>query len=163
MDSNGMTEHSEDIDMESVESSNIGKSEATTSGTSLTSEGHVSDPSHVRQRSESVEMIESRPVIESRSHINGQIVSAMAPADLPSIDEQVEKVLALSKQPLVEDTVVYIVSTKWLNRAISRSSHASQAGKIEKSAAEGEIGPVDSSDIAAHGRFNTFMHHRFLM
>jgi hypothetical protein len=154
MDGNGMAEHEEDIDMESVESSNVGKSEATTSGTSLTSDGHTSDNLHVRHRSESVDMIESHPVLDiNGSQADGQTrPRRMPPTDLPPIDEQVEKVLALSKEPLVEDAVVYIVSTQWLNRAISRSSHASQGGKIEKSATQGEIGPVDSSDLATQGR-----------
>lgn len=68
--------------------------------------------------------------------------------DLPPIDVQIKTITALYEaelqhQPSPGDKV-YLVSKKWLNRVISRGSDARKASKEEP---EGEIGPVDNSDI----------------
>lgn len=67
--------------------------------------------------------------------------------DAPSIDEQVAKVSELLLRPLKEKQKGYVVSSAWLNRVISRSSQRPKGDKVDKTAAEGEIGPVDNSDI----------------
>jgi ubiquitin carboxyl-terminal hydrolase 4/11 len=72
----------------------------------------------------------------------------VAYADLPSIDDQVSKVTALAQKPLQDKQKGYAVSVKWLNRVRARSSLRTEIGKMDKSATEGEIGPVDNSDLA---------------
>ncbi|KAL2002392.1 hypothetical protein VTN02DRAFT_60 [Thermoascus thermophilus] len=73
--------------------------------------------------------------------------SAGAAQDVPSIDEQVAKVTELMMQPLKEKQKGYVLSSGWLNRVLSRASNPPHPEKIDKSAAEGEIGPVDNSDL----------------
>ena len=68
-------------------------------------------------------------------------------ADVPSIDEQVTQVTQLVMKPLKDKQKGYVVSTKWLIRVIARSSEPSDTVKIPKSATEGEIGPIDNSDL----------------
>jgi ubiquitin carboxyl-terminal hydrolase 4/11/15 len=48
-------------------------------------------------------------------------------------------------QPLKERQKGYVVSMAWLKRVLSRSS--THADKTDKTAAEGEVGPVDNSDL----------------
>lgn len=65
---------------------------------------------------------------------------------LPTIDEQVAKVMGLSLQPLKERQKGFVVSTKWLSRVLSRSS-GPRKETFDKSATEGAIGPVDNSGL----------------
>lgn len=67
--------------------------------------------------------------------------------DAPSIDEQVAKVMELSLQPPKEKQKGYVVSSAWLNRVLARSTRRPPGDRVDKTAAEGEIGPVDNSDI----------------
>jgi ubiquitin carboxyl-terminal hydrolase 4/11 len=76
------------------------------------------------------------------------VAPTVASADLPSIDEQVSRVTALAQKPLEDKQKGFAVSIKWLNRVRARSSMRAEAGKMDKSATEGEIGPVDNSDLA---------------
>ncbi|KAL1884440.1 hypothetical protein Plec18167_002028 [Paecilomyces lecythidis] len=66
-------------------------------------------------------------------------------AEVPSIDEQVAEVTRLVAEPLKEKQKGYVISAKWLNKVMSRASSHEQKG--DKSATEGEIGPVDNSDV----------------
>ena len=65
---------------------------------------------------------------------------------LPTIDEQVAKVQELSYQPLREGQKGFIVSRKWLGRVLARVSEPSHE-TFDKSATEGDIGPVDNSGL----------------
>ncbi|OJJ31576.1 hypothetical protein ASPWEDRAFT_32201 [Aspergillus wentii DTO 134E9] len=65
--------------------------------------------------------------------------------DLPTIDDQVAKVTCFTMQPLKEKQKGYVLSMSWLKRVLARSS--THADQTDKSAAEGEIGPVDNSDL----------------
>jgi len=68
-------------------------------------------------------------------------------AEVPSIDEQVAKVMAfMLKQPL-ENQLGYVVSSNWLNRVLARSSEGPRGSKVDKSATLGEIGPVNNADL----------------
>ena len=78
---------------------------------------------------------------------------SFAPSPVPPIDEQVETIMKLAEKPFVNRQKLYLVSRKWLNRAVARSSHKDQVPNLDKAAAEGDIGPVDNSDIAAQGWF----------
>lgn len=65
---------------------------------------------------------------------------------LPTIDEQVAKVQELSYQSLQEGQKGFVVSRKWLGRVLARVSEPSQE-TFDKSASEGDIGPVDNSGL----------------
>ncbi|ODH15373.1 sorting nexin-41 [Paracoccidioides brasiliensis] len=68
--------------------------------------------------------------------------------DMPSIDDQVAIVTKLLLQPLKENQKGYVVSANWLGRVLSRSSKGGlPREKVDKTASEGEIGPVDNSDL----------------
>ena len=64
---------------------------------------------------------------------------------IPSIDDQVAQVTRYMRLPLQEHQKGYLVSFSWLKRVLSRSS--THADKADKTAMEGEIGPVDNSDL----------------
>jgi ubiquitin carboxyl-terminal hydrolase 4/11/15 len=67
--------------------------------------------------------------------------------EIAVIDEQVVKVTELTMRPLQDKQRGYVVSYKWLNRVIARSSIRPGSERFDKSATEGEIGPVDNSDL----------------
>lgn len=68
--------------------------------------------------------------------------------ELPTIDAQINTVTTLcqaaDQHQLTEGDKTYLVSKKWLGRVIARGSEALANSKV---APEGEIGPVDNSDI----------------
>ncbi|EAS34459.3 ubiquitin C-terminal hydrolase [Coccidioides immitis RS] len=66
---------------------------------------------------------------------------------VPSLDEQVATVMQMVMQPPQEKQRGYVVSGTWLNRVLARSSKGPMRDKSDKTAAEGEIGPVDNSDL----------------
>ncbi|KAL3471949.1 hypothetical protein BJX99DRAFT_13959 [Aspergillus californicus] len=70
---------------------------------------------------------------------------SVSPDELPTYDDQVARVTCFMMQPLQEDQKGYIVSMSWLKRVLARSS--THADQVDKSAAEGDIGPVDNSDV----------------
>lgn len=73
-------------------------------------------------------------------------VESMTEGDTrPSFDDQVAKLNLSIAQPLVDKQKGYVVSMNWLSTVFSRSSV--HADKVDKSAAEGKIGPVNSVDI----------------
>jgi ubiquitin carboxyl-terminal hydrolase 4/11 len=68
-------------------------------------------------------------------------------AELPSIDEQVQRVLELAQKFPEDKQKGYVLSYNWLNRVLARSSKEGGVKPVDKKFAEGEIGPVDNSDI----------------
>ncbi|EGE07743.1 hypothetical protein TEQG_06726 [Trichophyton equinum CBS 127.97] len=119
------------------------------------------------QRDTSVDMVgketESEPSKGGRKHAFETNSSGTDPAiytpssssgqthafhdDNPSIDEQVAQVMQLMQQSPTDKQKGYIVSATWLKRVLSRSSTHPRPDKADKLAAEGEIGPVDNSDL----------------
>ena len=81
---------------------------------------------------------ESRARSNSFSHSNH---------DIPSIDEQVATVMGLMSETPTENAKGYIVSANWLKRVLARSSNAPAREHVDKTDAEGEVGPVDNSDL----------------
>ncbi|KAJ5054531.1 uncharacterized protein L3040_000802 [Drepanopeziza brunnea f. sp. 'multigermtubi'] len=77
-----------------------------------------------------------------------QISPARRSTDIPPIESQITTITTLIKaedeKQLKEGDVTYLVSNLWLNRVISRGAEARQKSKVEP---EGEIGPIDNSDI----------------
>ena len=82
------------------------------------------------------------------STVATSVAPTIASADLPSIDAQISQVTQLIQKPLKDKQKGFAVSARWLNRVRARSSIPGQTGKVEKAATEGEIGPVDNSDLA---------------
>lgn len=68
-------------------------------------------------------------------------------AKLPPIDEQVQQVLDLAQKFPEDKQKGYVLSYNWLNRVLARSSKERVLKPIDKKFAEGDIGPVDNSDI----------------
>ncbi|KAF2456445.1 hypothetical protein BDY21DRAFT_287701 [Lineolata rhizophorae] len=65
----------------------------------------------------------------------------------PPLDEQVRVVLETRNAPLEENDVGYVLSSKWLARVFARTTELRDSGAFDKSALEGEIGPVDNYDL----------------
>jgi ubiquitin carboxyl-terminal hydrolase 4/11/15 len=77
-------------------------------------------------------------------------------ADLPSLDEQVTRVMTLMQSGLRESQVGYVISEKWLERVWARTSENSgRPHDFSKEATQGPIGPVDNEELvdadAAYG------------
>jgi ubiquitin carboxyl-terminal hydrolase 4/11/15 len=70
------------------------------------------------------------------------------PTELPSIDEQIKVVMQILEThgatPLRAGEKAYVISQKWLSRVQARGSGAKVSNKEDL---EGEIGPIDNSDI----------------
>ncbi|KAL4909961.1 hypothetical protein BDW74DRAFT_144111 [Aspergillus multicolor] len=77
---------------------------------------------------------------------NTKTEASVSPDERPSYDDQVAQVTRFMMLPLQEGQKGYVVSMSWMKRVLSRSStHADN--KFDKTATEGEIGPVDNSDL----------------
>ncbi|EXJ95222.1 ubiquitin thiolesterase [Capronia coronata CBS 617.96] len=115
----------------------------------------ASDPRAVQQQaaSDNSGSSTSESLIPSPSNLSTAATSLNADVpptatSLPSIDEQIAKVTQLAQQELQDGQKGYVISAKWLRRVQARGSHVGEAAKIEKSATEGEVGPIDNSDVA---------------
>lgn len=116
---------------------------------------HASDPRAVQQQAASDNSGSSTSGSYIPSPSNQSTAATSLNADIPptatsmpSIDEQIAQVTQLAQQELRDGQKGYVVSQKWLRKVQARGSHAGEGGKIEKSATEGEIGPIDNSDLA---------------
>lgn len=67
---------------------------------------------------------------------------------LPPIDEQIQIVKGMLEKPIQDKQKGYLISQKWLNRVLAKSSEGLGQDKISKEAVEGPIGPIDNSDLA---------------
>lgn len=75
-------------------------------------------------------------------------MDATQQADLPSLDEQVTKVMTMMTYPLQDRQEGYIISEKWLERVWARTSENSgRPQEFSKEATQGPIGPVDNSGL----------------
>jgi ubiquitin carboxyl-terminal hydrolase 4/11/15 len=75
-------------------------------------------------------------------------IDAAQQADLPSLDEQVTKVMVMMQAPLRERQEGYVISEKWLERVWARTSENShRPGEFSKESTQGPIGPVDNSGL----------------
>jgi len=100
---------------------------------------HEADPSDASSRSTPPSSIDT----DAMSTVDTPTTSSK----LLTLDQQVNTIKNLAdKQVLVEGFKGYVISTKWLTRVISRTTHG-RNGRHEKSALEGSIGAVDNSDI----------------
>ncbi|KAH3907984.1 ubiquitinyl hydrolase 1 [Parastagonospora nodorum] len=73
-------------------------------------------------------------------------IDATQQADLPSLDEQVTKVMTMMQKPLEERQEGYVISEKWLERVWARTSeNVGRPQDFSKEATQGPIGPVDNT------------------
>jgi ubiquitin carboxyl-terminal hydrolase 4/11 len=113
---------------------------------------HISHPGAVQQDAPSDSTGTS--VVDSVLHDSSRNSTAATSMDHevgptvepPAINEQVGTVLTLVQKEPVAGQKGYLVSQKWLNRVWARS--ADPPPNVDKSATEGEIGPIDNMDIA---------------
>lgn len=78
--------------------------------------------------------------------------------DLPSIDDQVQIIMeqmAASQVDTRDGDIGFAVSMAWLNRVLARCSSSKDHGPFDKSVLEGEIGPIDNSDILLSSESST--------
>lgn len=138
----------QDIDMSDIASTQ------TNNGKRQKSEGtaNTSNPGPVSQAAPSEESSISESTMAGTSHNSRASTAATSDMDseptttAPSIDEQIAKVTEMIKAQIIDGTKGYCVSGKWLSRVLARSSEPVPG--IDKSALDGEIGPVDNVDIA---------------
>lgn len=78
----------------------------------------------------------------------GSTASRSPSCDPPTLDDQIEQVVALAHKPMQEGQKGFIISKKWLSRVLSRGSNTKEADKYGKEAREGAIGPVDNTGIS---------------
>lgn len=71
------------------------------------------------------------------------------------IDEQIQKVTELAIKEPDAGSRGYVVSNKWLSRVYARSSKGKNSPDYPKDAREGNIGPIDNSDIVEEGGFES--------
>ncbi|KAF2205264.1 cysteine proteinase [Delitschia confertaspora ATCC 74209] len=82
------------------------------------------------------------------------ISSTGTAAELPSLGDQMDTILRLHKDPLKDGQEGYIVSQNWLARVFSRMpENLSRPELFDKSATEGEIGPIDNTNLVAAGEW----------
>lgn len=82
------------------------------------------------------------------SNSSATSIDAAQQADLPSLDEQVTKVMLMMQAPLKERQEGYIISEKWLERVWARTTeNSSRPQEFSKEATQGPIGPVDNSGL----------------
>lgn len=75
-------------------------------------------------------------------------MDAAQQAELPSLDEQVAKVMTMMSTPLSERQEGYVISERWLERVWARTSENSgRPQEFSKEAIQGPIGPVDNAGL----------------
>ncbi|OJD33607.1 ubiquitin c-terminal hydrolase [Diplodia corticola] len=73
--------------------------------------------------------------------------ASSAAASGPSLDEQVVRIMTLHEALPQDGQKGYIVSMFWLSRVLSRVSDSKQFGPFDKSASEGEVGPINNEPL----------------
>ena len=107
---------------------------------------HFSNPNPVAQTATSKDSSISSGTIPDTTSASTAHTSVMEPADRPTVDEQIAKVTELVNKTPKDGDKGYCVSFKWMKRVLARASDPTHG--FDKSLLEGEIGPVDSSDLA---------------
>ncbi|KAF2126189.1 cysteine proteinase [Dothidotthia symphoricarpi CBS 119687] len=77
-----------------------------------------------------------------------EMADAPSAADVPSLDEQVKMVLAMTQADLEDRQEGYVISEKWLARVWARTSeNINNPERFSKEATQGPIGPVDNAEL----------------
>ncbi|KAF2715927.1 UCH-domain-containing protein [Polychaeton citri CBS 116435] len=75
------------------------------------------------------------------------------PSGRPTYDDQVRHVEQVLQKPLDEGQRGVILSYKWMNRVLARTTEGQKDSKLPKDAREGEVGPIDNLDLVPEGAF----------
>ncbi|TVY17333.1 putative ubiquitin carboxyl-terminal hydrolase 12, partial [Lachnellula arida] len=152
----------EGSDVPSTEKDDVDMISSPPSGPAAPSNSSESTATH--QRAQSVDMLKDAgpepandPLVQTQNMEVEQEQSAAPPVadpqndyatETPSIDIQIKTVTTLCEAAMQhipqENDMMYIVSNRWLQRVLDRGSEARQKSKVEP---EGEVGPIDNSDI----------------
>ncbi|KAF2834360.1 cysteine proteinase [Patellaria atrata CBS 101060] len=116
-----------------------------------TKSGNINDPPLSSQVSSSgtLTVTDSQPSRRSDDAVSLPTLPRIS-RDAPSIDQQVYRVMDALANPLNEGDIGYVLSGKWFNRVLARTSEA-VGGDYDKSALEGDIGPVTNIDLLPEG------------
>lgn len=71
----------------------------------------------------------------------------------PLLDEQVSRIMTLHQALPQDGQKGYVVSMWWLSRVLSRVSDNKQFGPFDKSASEGEVGPINNEPLFDQGMY----------
>ncbi|KAH6712208.1 ubiquitin carboxyl-terminal hydrolase-like protein [Leptodontidium sp. MPI-SDFR-AT-0119] len=111
----------------------------------------VNDTEPSRARAQSVDMLRNEDQVDGAASSKAEpetLEEGSAETKIPPIDAQIKiittMVEAWSQEKLSEGKNAFLVSNRWMNQVTSRGSAARQKSKVEP---EGEIGPIDNSDI----------------
>ncbi|KAH7348660.1 hypothetical protein BKA65DRAFT_264222 [Rhexocercosporidium sp. MPI-PUGE-AT-0058] len=111
----------------------------------------ANDAQPSRVRAQSVDMLRNEDQVDGLASSKvrpGTSDEGSAETTIPPIDAQIKiittMVEAWNQEKLAEGKNAFLVSKRWMNRVSSRGSAARQKSKVEP---EGEIGPIDNSDI----------------
>jgi ubiquitin carboxyl-terminal hydrolase 4/11/15 len=74
-----------------------------------------------------------------------------AAVTVPALSDQVRIISEKVMTPPEDGQVGYLVSTQWLARVMSRCDEGQQYGPFDKTATDGEIGPVDNTPLLPSG------------
>lgn len=75
------------------------------------------------------------------------------PYTTDEIDEQVRRVQDMGSRQIDEGSRGVVISNTWLQRVLSRSTEGLRNNQYSKEAREGNVGPLDNSDIVPKGAF----------
>lgn len=104
------------------------------------------------------ESIKQKQISQPAEHpreSNSNATTEVDETEIPSLDEQVEKVMgqvSFKADTEEEGYPGYIISKSWLGRVIARTKFNDELGPWDKSCLEGPIGPVDNSTIISNGK-----------
>ncbi|PVH82524.1 UCH-domain-containing protein [Cadophora sp. DSE1049] len=111
----------------------------------------ANDNQSSRNRAQSVDMLRNEDQVDGAAGSKdgqGQTNEDSAKSNIPSIDWQITTITSMidawRQEKLTEGKNTFLVSTRWMEKVTSRGTEARKKSKVEP---EGEIGPIDNSDI----------------
>jgi ubiquitin carboxyl-terminal hydrolase 4/11 len=102
--------------------------------------------------------VEEDPPPYSETDAHPLVEAQKEPYTTEQIDQQVIHVTSLSAKPLDEGERGIVISQKWLNRVLSRTTRGLQSSDFAKECREGPVGPVDNSDIVPVAAYMAPLH-----
>jgi ubiquitin carboxyl-terminal hydrolase 4/11/15 len=102
--------------------------------------------------------VEEDPPPYSETDAHPLVEAQKEPYTTEQIDQQVIHVTSLSAKPLDEGERGIVISQKWLNRVLSRTTRGLQSSDYAKECREGPVGPVDNSDIVPVAAYMAPLH-----
>ncbi|KAK0127462.1 CSN-associated deubiquitinating enzyme Ubp12 [Cadophora gregata f. sp. sojae] len=111
----------------------------------------ANDTQPSRNRARSVDVLRNENQVDraaSSKDGQGQTSEDSAKSNVPSIDWQITTITSMieawRQEKLTEGKNAFLVSTRWMEKVTSRGTEARKKSKVEP---DGEVGPIDNSDI----------------